>query len=338
MPLLVEQFLSLRHSNPIIDVRSEGEFEQGHILGALNIPLLNNEERVVVGTTYKKQGQQAAIREGFRLVGPRLANIIQHTEKLAAGKEILVHCWRGGMRSANFSQFAAIAKIPSQILHGGYKAYRQFALDQFQKPLQIILLGGCTGSGKSEVLRTLAEKGEQILDLEKLANHKGSAFGSLMQPAQPTTEQFHNNLFEEIYKLDLSKRIWVEDESVTIGKVFLPPAFWIHMKNSPVVQIVVAKEVRIQRLVNEYGQADRMEFLAAMDKIVKRLGGQHYKEAKEKLLQGDMAGTIDILLTYYDKYYLGSIENKKERIKVNLTWDGVNAMECVNKLLDQINQ
>ncbi len=336
MSLSVAAFLSLRHSNPIIDVRSEGEFEQGHILGAFNIPLLNNEERVIVGTTYKKKGQQEAISEGFKLVGPRLASIIQQTEKLAAGKEILVHCWRGGMRSANFSQFAAMAKIPSQILNGGYKAYRQFALDQFQKPLQIILLGGCTGSGKSEVLRTLEQQGEQILDLEKLANHKGSAFGSLMQPAQPTTEQFHNNLFEAIYKLDLSKRIWVEDESVTIGKVFLPPDLWGHMKNSQVVQMVVAKEVRIHRLVNEYGQADRMEFLAAMDKIVKRLGGQHYKEAKEKLLQGDMAGTIDILLTYYDKYYLGSIENKKERIKVNLNWDGANPVEYVKRLLDQI--
>jgi tRNA 2-selenouridine synthase len=322
MPLSVEEFLSLRHILPVIDVRSEGEFAQGHIEGAINIPLLNNEERIIVGTTYKRKGQPEAIREGFRLVGPRLADIIKQTEKISAGKEIIVYCWRGGMRSSNFSQFAGMAKIKSQTVKGGYKAYRQFALEYFKKPLQIILIGGCTGSGKSEILRELATQGEQILDLENLAHHKGSAFGSLMQLPQPTTEQFHNNLFEEILKLDLSKRIWVEDESITIGGVYLPPDFWSQMKASPVVEMQVSKEVRIQRLVNEYGPANREEFLAAMGRIVKKLGGQHYNAAKEKLLQGDMASVIDILLTYYDKTYLASMEQKKERIKFSLSWDG----------------
>ncbi|MCX8492385.1 MAG: tRNA 2-selenouridine(34) synthase MnmH, partial [Cyclobacteriaceae bacterium] len=161
-------------------------------------------------------------------------------------------------------------------------------------------------------------------------HHKGSAFGNLMQLPQPTTEQFHNNLFEEIFKLDTSKRIWVEDESITIGKVFLPPDFWLRMKSSPIVQMDVSKEVRVQRLVAEYGHADQAEFLDAMTKIVKRLGGQHFKTAKEKLLAGDMAGTIEILLTYYDKYYLESIENKKERVKLKLPWDGVNASAFAN--------
>jgi tRNA 2-selenouridine synthase len=325
MPLSIEEFFKLRHTFPVIDVRSEGEFEEGHISGALNIPLLTNDERAIVGTTYKKKGQAEAIREGFRLVGPRLADIIQQTEKITNRKEFLVHCWRGGMRSSNFHQFAEMAKMKSHVLKGGYKAYRQFAVETFQKPLQILLIGGCTGSGKSEMLRALAQQGEQILDLEKLASHKGSAFGSLLQPPQPTTEQFHNDLFEDILRLDLTKRIWVEDESITIGKVFLPPDFWLRMKNSPLVQMNVPKEVRVQRLVGEYGHADRQAFLAAMDKIVKRLGGQHYKAAKEKLLAGDMAGTIEILLTYYDKYYLGSIENKKDRVKLTLPWNGRDA-------------
>jgi tRNA 2-selenouridine synthase len=325
MPLLLEDFFTLRKSHPVIDVRSEGEFEQGHIAGAINLPLLNNEERVIVGTTYKRKGPQEAIHEGFRLVGPRLNDIILEAEKIAEGKEVLVHCWRGGMRSTNFCQFIGMAKVKSQPLKGGYKAYRQFAADYFKNPLQLTLIGGCTGSGKSEVLRELAKQGEQILDLEALAHHKGSAFGSLMQPPQPTTEQFHNNLFEKLFQLDLSKRIWIEDESITIGKVFLPPDFWSTMKASPLVQMDVPKEIRVQRLVNEYGPADKMEFLAAMDKIVKRLGGQHYKAAKEKLFEGDMAATIDILLTYYDKYYLGSIVNKKERVKLALLWNGTDS-------------
>ncbi len=333
MPLSIEEFLALRHTLPVVDVRSEGEFQQGHIQGAINIPLLNNEERVIVGTTYKRKGQPEAIREGFRLVGPRLVDIIKQAEKVAAGKEIIVHCWRGGMRSSNFCQFVGMAKIKSQSVKGGYKAYRQFALEYFKKPLQIILIGGCTGSGKSEVLRALAAEGEQILDLEDLAHHKGSAFGSLMQPPQPTTEQFHNNLFEKILELDLSKRIWVEDESITIGGVYLPPDFWNQMKSSPLLQMEVSKEVRIQRLVNEYGPANREEFLEAMGRIVKKLGGQHYNAAKEKLMQNDMASVIDILLTYYDKTYLASMAQKKERIKLSLSWNGESASSYAKKLI-----
>ncbi len=194
-----------------MDVRSPLEFQQGHIQNAINIPLLNNEERVAVGTDYKQKGQAEAIKTGFRLVGPRLEEIINETERIAAGKELLVHCWRGGMRSNNFCQFIGMARIKSRTLTGGYKAYRQSALENFRRPFQFILLTGFTGSGKSDILRALAEQGEQILDLEKLANHKGSAFGGLMMPAQPTTEQFQNDLFEAILKLDLTKRIWVED-------------------------------------------------------------------------------------------------------------------------------
>jgi tRNA 2-selenouridine synthase len=336
MSLSIEEFLTLRHSLPVIDVRSESEFQQGYIQGATNIPLLNNEERVIVGTTYKRKGQPEAIREGFRLVGPRLVDIIKQTEKVAEGKEIIAHCWRGGMRSSNFCQFVGMAKIKAQSVKGGYKAYRQFALEYFKKPLQIILIGGCTGSGKSEVLRALAAQGEQILDLEDLAHHKGSAFGSLMQPPQPTTEQFHNNLFEKILQLDLSKRIWVEDESITIGKVYLPPDFWAQMKSSPLAQMEVSKEVRIQRLVNEYGPANREEFLEAMGRIVKKLGGQHYNAAKEKLLLGDMASVIDILLTYYDKMYSESLLKKEQRIKAALPWDGNDSLNFARQLINHI--
>ncbi len=333
MPISIEEILTLRDQLPLIDVRSQGEFAEGHIRGAMNIPLLNNEERITVGTAYKKQGQQIAIKEGFRLVGPRLLDIINETEKAADGREVLVHCWRGGMRSNNFCQFIGMAKIKSRSLKGGYKAYRQLALQTFQKPLQLVLITGCTGSGKSEVLRALSQQGEQVLDLEAMANHKGSAFGGLMLPPQPTTEQFHNDLFEAMLKLDLTKPIWVEDESITIGKVSLPVDFWRHMQASPLVQMHVSKEIRINRLVNEYGIADRQEFASAMDKITKRLGGQHLKAAKASLAEGNMAATIDILLIYYDKYYLGSIDKKKGRIKYELDWDGKSSENFAKTLI-----
>ncbi|MBK5278008.1 MAG: tRNA 2-selenouridine(34) synthase MnmH, partial [Bacteroidia bacterium] len=207
-------------------------------------------------------------------------------------------------------------------------------LESFRRPLQIVLLTGCTGSGKSEILRALKAQGEQVLDLEDLANHKGSAFGGLLMPQQPTTEQFQNQLFEEIEKLDLSKRIWVEDESIAIGKIFLPHEFWIQMTQSPLVKMDVSKEIRVQRLVEEYGPADKELFLTIMGKIVTKLGGQHYKAAKEKLLEGDMTSTIDILLTYYDKAYLNSIDKRKNKLLANIPWNGVDSDSYTQSILN----
>jgi tRNA 2-selenouridine synthase len=189
----LSEFLFLRKDLPVVDVRSEGEFKEGHIPGAINLPILNNEERKEVGTDYKQKGQKNAIMTGFRLIGPRLPQILDAAEKVAGGKELLVHCWRGGMRSNYFCQFVTMARIKAQSLTGGYKAYRQKALDSFKLPLKLRVIGGSTGAGKSDILRALAAKGEQVIDLEALAHHKGSVFGGLMMPKQPTTEQFQNN-------------------------------------------------------------------------------------------------------------------------------------------------
>jgi len=333
MTLALPDFLRLRKELPVIDVRSEGEFASGHIPGVSNIPLLNNEERVEVGTTYKQQGQQAAIHAGFRLVGPRLEEMVAQAERTSVGKEVIVHCWRGGMRSANFAQFIGMAGIRSHVLAGGYKSYRQSALEMFQSPLQMISLTGCTGSGKSDVLREIARRGEQVLDLESMACHKGSAFGHLLQPPQPTTEQFQNFLFEKLLTFDLGRRIWVEDESIAIGKIFLPPDFWKQLNTSPLVRMDVSRDVRVSRLVNEYGSADKEEFLEVMSRISKKLGGQHFKDAKERLLAGDMPGVMEILLTYYDKAYIKSMENRRSQHRVALSWDGKNLSAIADELI-----
>ena len=338
MIISLDDFFNLRTTLPVVDVRSEGEFETGHIKHAINIPLLNNTERIAVGTDYKQKGQYEAIKTGFRLVGPRLLGIIETTEKVTTSKEIIVHCWRGGMRSSNFCQFVSMVGVKTHQLKGGYKTYRHEALQSFKKPFQFVIIGGCTGSGKSEILRALAKQGEQIIDLEKLANHKGSAFGGLMQPPQPTTEQFQNDLFEEILKLDVRKPIWIEDESIAVGKIFLPNDFWQTMCTSPVVEVELDKSARIDRLVHEYGGADKKEFLEAMERITKRLGGQHFKAAKEKLLQNDMAATIDILLTYYDKAYLNGLEKKKHRIKTTMEWNGKDVDTFVNDLMAKLSE
>lgn len=334
----IADFLKLRESLPVVDVRSENEFAEGHIPGAVNIPILKNEERVAVGTDYKQKGQAEAIRTGFRLVGPRFLEIINHADQVANGGELLVHCWRGGMRSSNFCQILGMAKLKSLQLQGGYKSYREEALASYKIPMQLRVIGGFTGSGKSEILRALRQHGEQIIDLEALASHKGSVFGGLMMPPQPTTEQFQNNLFEELIKLDPSRPIWVEDESIAIGKIFLPQAFWGQMSLAPVYHVEVDKAVRIERLVREYGPSDKDAFLQAMTNITKKLGGQNFKEAKDKLLEGDMASTIDILLRYYDKAYLTGLTNKQHRIKSQVPWNGKSAAACADDLIGIASQ
>jgi len=338
MIISIQDFFRLREQLPVVDVRSEGEFESGHIPAAVNIPLLNNQERIEVGTDYKQKGQMEAIKTGFRLVGPRLYDIINEAQQIASERELLVHCWRGGMRSSNFSQFIGMAGVKSHTLLGGYKAYRTLALESYEKQFQFVLITGFTGSGKSELLRALKKLGEQALDLEMLARHKGSAFGHLLMPSQPSTEQFQNELFEEIRKLDINKRIWVEDESIALGKIFLPTEFWKSMQKSPLVQLIVPKEIRIQRLVNEYGLADREEFLEIMGKITKKLGGQNYAMAREKLSLGDMASTIDILLSYYDKAYLQSIERRRDSVQLKIDWDGKEIMQLASEVINRMKK
>ncbi len=226
------------------------------------------------------------------------------------------------MRSSNFASFIGMAGIRSQLLEGGYKSYRQGALDSFRQPLKLVSITGCTGSGKSDLLRELARRGEQVIDLEAMARHKGSAFGGLLQPPQPTTEQFQNELYECLLSLDHQRPIWVEDESIAIGKIFLPRDFWTQLHASPMIRIDVAKETRVQRLVYEYGAADRTEFLAIMTKVSKKLGGQHFKVAAGKLQEDDMPAVIEILLTYYDKAYLNSMEKRISQLRRTVPWDG----------------
>jgi tRNA 2-selenouridine synthase len=327
----VPQFLTLREQLPFVDVRSEGEFQSGHIPNAINIPILNNSERVVVGTTYKQQGQRQAILEGFRLVGPRLIDIIQSTEQI--GRELIVHCWRGGMRSGNFCQFVGMAGVKTHQLKGGYKAYRQFASAFLEKPFRFIVLTGLTGSGKTDILKGIRDSGEQVVDLEGLASHKGSAFGGLGQGEQPSSEQFLNDLFEVLLKMDTSRPIWIEDESIAVGKIFIPAPFWSTMSASPVVCVDVPKSVRIERLVKEYGDVDREGFATALKGITKKLGGQHYNEAVEKLKVNDMHQAIDIILNYYDKAYATGLARKRERIRFTIPWDGSSVHEVASELI-----
>jgi len=288
---------------PIIDVRSPGEFAQAHIPGAVNLPLFDNDERAKVGTIYKKQNKDKAIIASLDIVGPKMAKFVIKAQKIAKNNKILIHCWRGGMRSGSMAWLFKTAGLNVEILEGGYKAYRQFIKKEFAKNANITILSGSTGSGKTDILKKLKKLGEQIIDLEGIAHHKGSAFGAIGEKKQHSTEQFENNLYIDWAKLDLTKRIWVEDESKAIGLNHIPDEVFLQMRAADVVKINIPKNIRIKRLVNEYTNADKDLLIHHINRISKRLGPNNAKLAIEAVKQGNMYVAVDISLSFYDKAY-----------------------------------
>ncbi len=301
--LPIQEFLKLSSRYPVGDVRTPAEFRQGHFPGAVNIPLFSDDERALVGTIYKKKSPQKAFDEGLRITGPKMVSYVEQARTIARENTILLYCWRGGMRSGSLGWLFETAGMKVYLLEGGYKAFRRYAREAFTHPARLIVLGGMTGSGKTDILHELRKMGEQILDLEGRAHHKGSAFGALGQPDQPTTEQFENDLFSDWYHLDLQKRIWIEDESRSVGKVFIPEELFRQMRSSPLVSVALDMPYRLDRLVKDYGLFRPQELIDSILKIQKRLGGLNTKRCTEAIQKGDLREAATILLGYYDKSY-----------------------------------
>jgi tRNA 2-selenouridine synthase len=309
----VHSFLRQYTDLPIVDVRSPGEFAEGHISHAINMPLFTDKERAQVGTTYTKVGREEALELGLEYVGPKLNKFAKKAKSIAQSGKIKVHCWRGGMRSEKMAWLFELIGLEVQVLEGGYKAYRNQLLDDFADLERIIVLQGPTGSGKTEVLHELHKMNEQILDLEGRANHKGSAFGAIGMGAQPTTTQFQNDLYDDLLKLDLNKRIWIESESLSIGRVYMPQTLWDNMNRSDVIELNVDEETRIRRIVEDYGKMDKNELKNAILKIRNRFGGNRVKEALALLENDQLEDTVRLLLQYYDKAYAFSKEKYKKK-------------------------
>lgn len=305
--LTTDDFLNSASEGVIVDVRTPAEFEAGHIVGAVNIPLFSNEERVVVGTIYKRVGRDEAVEKGLEFVGLRLAKLVRTARETAAGRPIYMYCWRGGMRSGSMAWLFSTAGMTVTLLKGGYKAYRRsFETMMETVGWKINLLSGATGSGKTELLHNMEELGEQVVDLEGLANHKGSVFGAMGQDPQPTTEHFINLLHDRMRQLDTSKPIWCEGESMLIGHVFLPQKFYDIMRNSQIYEVVMSVEQRLDRLMIEYGSFDAETLSAAFRKIQKRLGNDKTELALAHLVEGNVREAARIALWYYDKAYVKS--------------------------------
>lgn len=315
--ILIDQFLALASRHPVLDVRSPGEYLHAHIPGAYSLPLFTDEERKVVGTAYKQESRKKAIKIGLDYFGVKMRAMVEEVERLfveLSGKTkderdpiVLVHCWRGGMRSAGVAWLLDLYGFKVYTLTGGYKMYRQWARARFDQQYQLTILGGYTGSGKTLLLHQLHHNGYKIINLEVLASHKGSSFGALGEKPQPSQEMFENLLAGALYAISNNvvdaREIFIEDESQRIGSMNIPDGFWKQMRSSPVVFLDIPFEERLTYLTEEYGKFDKAAMVNAVIRIQNRLGGLETKQAVNYLLENNHRECFRILLKYYDKYY-----------------------------------
>ena len=333
------EFIELSGSIQIIDVRTPSEYKKGHIPRSFNIPLFSDEERARVGTVYKQQNGLSAIMVGLDIVGPKMSALLkQGVQKSGNDKRLLLYCWRGGSRSESMAWLFSNAGIECTVLEGGYKTYRNHILAELGLTRRLIVLGGLTGSGKTAILSELSGMGEQVVDLEKLACHKGSAFGALGQDEQPSSEHFANLLHEELRKYNPDQRLFVEDESHNIGTVCIPDVFFRLIEDAMVIALMPDIRTRLPRLKEEYGVYGQQKLVESVQKISGKLGGDNTKTAVKAIMNDNLDTAIEIVLKYYDKAYrYGLSKRPKEKIIfVDSPGDdpGVNAMK-VKMLADK---
>jgi tRNA 2-selenouridine synthase len=334
--ITISQFLHSPDGIRVLDVRTPAEFAHGHIPGAFSLPLFSNEERVQVGTTYKQQGKEVAILLGFDLTGAKWSNFIRDALVIAPDKKVAVHCWRGGMRSGAMAWALNLYGFDVHVITGGYKNYRRWVHQQFAKPFELCVVGGMTGSGKTKILHELLNCGEQVIDLEDIASHQGSVYGSMNKLVQPSQEQFENDFGFALSKLDPRKRIWVEDESINIGRCQIPKIFWNQMQAAPLVDIQVPVELRVESLTAEYGSLDQAFLIESTEKIRKRLGPEQCKIAVAAIRENRMADFIRQVLIYYDKTYHKGLSQKSPALIHAVRLETTNHHQNASILLDAI--
>ena len=334
--LTIQEFIEISKDLPIIDVRTPDEFSNGHITNAINIPLFSNEERAIVGTKYKQESRDTAIAKALEYIAEKTDYYLDELQKLVKSQEICIYCWRGGFRSEGMGYLFQTVGKKVYRLSGGYKAYRNFVLDTFKPEYNLIVIGGMTGSGKTEILGEIGKTSEQMLDLEGLANHKGSAFGALGQDDQPTTQQFENDLAAQLNEFDIKQNIWLEDESRMIGRVKIPDNLFTQIRSSSVIKIEVSKDNRINRLIKDYAKFNKPDLINSINNISRRLGGLNSKLAIESIEKEDYHKATDIILDYYDKAYTYGLSKREGQTIIPIKLKEDDPQKTARKLIGLI--
>ncbi len=343
--ITIEEFISIAPTQLVIDVRSPSEYAQAHYPNAVSIPLFSDEERKVVGTNYKKVSRQEAIKIGLDYFGVKMRAVLEEVENLLKEKDsktVIVHCWRGGMRSGAVAWLLDLYGFKVFVLEGGYKAFRTWAIATCATPYPMRILSGYTGSGKTEILHELSNLGEAMIDLEEIAGHKGSAFGGIGMPVQKSSEQFENDLAIQLSEWTQGalkgKTIWLESESSRIGYVNIPFQFFNQLKEAPRLHIEIPFEPRLNYIVTGYGVLDNADLIASVERIKKRLGGLETKNTIAFLEQNDMKRAFEYLLIYYDRFYDKSKSMFQEAditVELSSTDAKENAQIILNELKDK---
>jgi tRNA 2-selenouridine synthase len=333
----ISRFLEKSRSCPVLDVRSPAEYDRGHIPGALSLPLFNNEERSVVGTLYLQKGSKEAMMKGLELVGPKMKEFVSQASDLTTDGELLLYCWRGGMRSNSMAWLFNTSGMKSHTLEGGYKSWRKHIHDFFGKPLpKLLVIGGMTGTGKTEILEEIEKRGGQVIHLEQLARHKGSVFGHIGMPQQPSTEQFENELYTHLSELMTGEPVFIEDESLAIGQVFIPKPFFARMSSSKFINVLVPFDDRVKRLVESYTGGEPEFLVNAVKRIERRLGSENAELVRKYIRERHMERAVEIVLGYYDKVYARSMEMHKRAEVVNILVKDENPKEIAGKILEKM--
>ena len=297
----------------LIDARSPAEYALDHLPGAINCPVLDDEERRIVGTTYVQTSAFEARKIGGAMVA---RNIARHLDELFRDKpkdwRPLIYCWRGGMRSGSFVNWLRLVGWDAQQLKGGYKAWRAHVIEQIAvkaPQLQLRVVCGPTGSAKTRVLQALAAQGEQVLDLEDLAAHRGSVLGSVPGRPQPTQKAFETQLMQAMAGFDLSRRVWIEAESRRIGKLTVPEPVLANLRASPIVEIAASFAARHSYLLRDYAWLgdDRESFAEKLGTLRELVPKETLAQWQAWALAADLPPLFEALMReHYDPLYARS--------------------------------
>ena len=331
MTMDLEKALAMREKGALlVDVRTPAEFAEATIPGAINVPIFSDDERIEVGTLYKQEGKAQARTRGVDLVAPKIPALLAAIREahIRGTGPVIVFCWRGGMRSRAMTAFLELAGVPARQLIGGHKAFRRLVLDDLDAGSwgRVLVLRGMTGVGKTVMLTRLAEEGFPVIDLEGLANHRGSAFGGLGLPDQPGQKMFDALLREELIRFQDSEYILVEGESRHIGRLQVPPRLFSAMQQEPSIWLDASLDFRVRCILDDYPAIDqaRLTFERPIRALKERLGNDKVTQLLDLLHNGTWDELVrELMVNYYDPLYQHTFPEKRIEVAVEPLEQGV---------------